>query len=660
MTRRLRGLLLSLAVLAMPLSALAAPAPEPLDLEPFLRRDAFEAIRLSPKGDYYAATVPLPDRTVLVVIRRSDQAITAKVTGGEHSDIAGFWWVDDDRLVVAMARRFGRLEEPQPTGELHALNADGTGSRVLVGLRTRADAPKSTDDRRVREAARLVDTLPGDPRHVLIAVEQTVANPLTHIERLDVHTGERTVVARAPVRRALFAIDAAGVVRFAQGAGPDNFSKLYYRDGADDGWRLVNDAATSGRAETPLGFSADGRTAYLRVDMPTGPDAVEAFDTATGTRTPLLRDDAVDPVSIVRDARGVAVGAGFLSDRLRVRFFDEASAEAVRHRALEKVFPDAAVTVTSMTTDGRLRLVRVSSDRNPGDFYLYDADRRSADLVFQHSRWFDPEAIAPTESIRVIARDGLELHGLLVRPPNATGPQPLVVMPHGGPFDVFDAWGFDPEVEMLAQAGYVVLRVDFRGSANRGRAFRDAGGRQWGRAMQDDVTDATRWAIAQGIADPERICIAGASYGGYAALMGLAREPGLYRCAVGYAGVYDLPLRHAQDADAAKWVRTWLDDWVGSDKATLAAISPNRLAERMRPAGGRVPEVLLVAGGADAIAPIQHSKLMEKALRDAAIPVETLYAQDEGHGFHAEENRRAYYTRLLAFLARHLGGRPAR
>jgi dipeptidyl aminopeptidase/acylaminoacyl peptidase len=643
------------AIFALLMLALAsaASAAEPLDLAPFLRQDAFGRIRISPTGTHYAATVPLADRTVLVVIRRADQAITAKVTGGAESDIADFWWVNDSRLVVAMAARVGRLEAPVPTGELNAVDADGSRpKRLMAGARKSSDPSAVTFEFRERRFATIVDTLRDDAQKVLVAVEPQTVEPRTYIEKVDVYTGAHGVVARAPVRRAQFAIDAAGVVRFAQGLGSDNASKLYTRDGNDSEWRLLNDETASGRVETPLGFSADGRIAYLRVEQASGPDAIVALDTASGTRTEALRDARVDPYYMLRDARGAAVGAAFLSDRLRVRFFDETAPVAVRQRSLEKSFPGAAVEVTSSTDDGRLSLVRVGSDRNPGDYYLYDADTLHADLVFQRSRWFEPERMAATEAVDITARDGLVLQGYLVRPAGATGALPLLVVPHGGPFGVFDAWGFDPEVEMLAQAGYAVLRVNYRGSGNRGRAFLQAGAREWGRRMQDDVTDATRWAIAQGIADPARICLYGGSYGAYAALMGVAREPGLYRCAVGYVGVYDLPLLVSQDASQAKWLRTWYDDWVGP-RDTLAAVSPSLLAAQIK------APVLLAAGGADLRAPIAHTQEMEKALVQAGVPVESLYFPNEGHGFYAESHRREFYTRLLGFLARHLGGRPA-
>jgi dipeptidyl aminopeptidase/acylaminoacyl peptidase len=257
--------------------------------------------------------------------------------------------------------------------------------------------------------------------------------------------------------------------------------------------------------------------------------------------------------------------------------------------------------------------------------------------------------MAATEFHEVKARDGLALHAYLTLPPGSNGKGlPMVVMPHGGPFGVFDTWGFEDEVQILAKSGYAVLQPNFRGSGGYGRSFQTAGAREWGGAMQDDVTDATRWAIASGIADPARICIYGASYGAFAALSGVAKEPGMYRCAAGYVGVYDLPMMHRLgDIQERASGETYLREWVGT-RAELPAVSPTNMADRVK-----VP-VFLAAGGEDERAPIEHSRLMERRLRSAGVPVETLYFDTEGHGFYTEPHRQEYYSRLLAFLARNL------
>lgn len=398
-------------------------------------------------------------------------------------------------------------------------------------------------------------------------------------------------------------------------------------------------------------MAADGVTAYVQVTKDEGPDAIEAWDMRTLARTPLLQDPVVDPDAIIYDVDGrTPVGARYMDDGIRLRFFDEASPMARRYRMLERALPGVGVEITSATADGRLALVRTWSDRDAGQYLLFDTDARTAKGVFARLAWFAPDKLASTRKIQLEARDGLALHGYLTRPQGAgDAPLPMVVMPHGGPFGIHDAWGFDLDTQLLAAAGYAVMRLNYRGSGNYGRSYQSMGAQEWGGTMQDDLTDATRWAIAQGLADPGRICIAGASYGGYAALMGVAKEPDLYRCAVGYVGVYDLPALHADRARSAGWLRHWANDWMG-ERNTLAARSPVNMADRIK-----VP-VLLAAGGADHIAPMVHSRRMQRALEAADVPVQTLYVDSEGHGFRKQEHRRRYYAQLLGFLAQHLGG----
>ncbi|WP_407353523.1 alpha/beta hydrolase family protein [Luteimonas sp. R10] len=634
----------------------AGAQPKAVDLTPYLKQDAYERVKISPDGANYAVTVPLEDRTVLAIVRRADMRPTTKITGRKDSVVDDFWWASNERVVVSMAQKRGSRDQPVAIGELHAVNADGMHPKLLASPYGVNDDSGNTASYRseLEQAVYMLDTLPDDPRNILVYAMPLTSDPYIHIERLDIYSRRRTPVASAPVRRASFVADAQGQVRFAHGADTDNVSKLFYRDARGEQWRLVNDQDASGHREFPLGFSADGGVAYLQVERASGPDALVSWDPATGTYTELMRDEVVDPYRILYDLDGrTPIGASFMTDRIRNRFFDETAPTARFYRSLQQAFDADAVYMTSATADGRHVLLYVWSDRNTGDYFLFDTVEQRAERVFSRREWFAPNAVPPSKYITLSARDGRILHGYLTEPMEATaGPRPMVLLPHGGPFGIFDEWEFDDDAQILAAAGYAVLRVNYRGSGNYGREHTVAGLREWGGRMQDDLTDATHWAIEQGIADASRICIYGASYGGYAALMGVAKEPGLYRCAVGYVGVYDLELMHRDASRRSRSGRTWALEWMGERNA-LAERSPSRLADRIE------APVFLAAGGRDERAPIKHSKRMEKALKEAGVPVETLYFPNEGHGFYTEPHRREYYTRLLDFLARHLGGATA-
>lgn len=638
--------------------ALAMAQAYAMDVAPFVKRDSFGEIKISPTGEYYAATVPLEDRTALAILRRSDNKLVSSVNLGKNTGIEGFWWVNDGQVLFGDARKFGMLDRPQLAGNLYVTTAAGGRTEILVGQHVDVQSIGTNIRGKKTEAvaAFLVDDLPGDDRTVLISTSPFSDDPFTRLERLDLSTGRRTPAGRAPVRRARFMADNTGMARVAHGAGIDNVNKLYVRDADKDEWRLINDESVTHRIEWPIGFSADDRILYLQAEQDKGPDAIVAFDFESGERRKVLADDGVAPERIIyRSHTNIPVGVRFMDGKPKTAFFDETSPEARQYRKLEGAFAGESVFITSTTADGRHALVETGSDRNPGDFFLFDTATNKAAHVISRRDWFDPEKMAEMRPIALQARDGLELQGYLTLPKGSDGKGlPLVVMPHGGPYGIYDRWSFDDEAQLLAAAGYGVLQVNFRGSGNRGREFEAAGARQWGGTMQDDVTDATRWAIEQGIADPGRICIYGASYGGYAALMGVAKEPSLYRCAIGYIGVYDLPMMHTTgDVQRRGSGETYLREWIG-ERAALGAVSPTRMADRIK-----VP-VFLAAGGEDERAPIEHSRQMEKALKAAGVPVETLYYPTEGHGFYQESHRKEFYEKLLAFLSRNIGGKAAK
>lgn len=634
--------------------ACAAPAAA-LDIEPFLRKSEFGQITISPGGDYLAATLPMEDNTALVVMRRVDMQVTGGGQLGKNRHVDELWWANNERLLFSVAEKMGALDQPRRTGDIYMMKATERRIESLVGQNVQTMAAGSRLGGRRTELvwADVVDTLRNDPNEAVIAVGGFGDDPYTRAERMNVVTGRRLPITRAPVRNGRYVTDGQGVVRAAHGFNLDNSVKTFVRQREGDEWTLVNDEATNGVSLVPIGFSADNASLYVYAQRDTGTSVIEAYDMASGKRTVVLADEKAEPERALHDpVTGVPVGVRYMDGVARTAFFDPQSEVARLYRSLEGAFEGHSVLITSATADGSIMLVHVSSDRNPGEFYTYDTVNKRAAHVLATRGWHDPEQMAAMRPISLEARDGLKLAGYLTVPPGSSGKGlPMVLMPHGGPYGIFDRWAFNPDVQMLAAAGYAVLQVNYRGSGNHGRAFQQAGAREWGGRMQDDLTDATRWAISEGIADPARICIHGGSYGGYAALMGVAREPDLYRCASGYVGVYDLTAMQSEDARSSRRLGNWSRDWVGDDPAALAAASPTRLAGRIK-----VP-VLLAAGGEDEVAPVEHTRKMERALKAAGVPVEALYYRSEGHGFYVDANRLEYYSKLLDFLGRHIGGK---
>lgn len=646
MKRKVAALFLALAGVSASSSATAG-----VGLDALLKHNQFDVIEISPDGQYLAATMPQDDREGLVVMRRSDSAITTSFTLGKDEYIHAFTWVNNKRLLIRLAEKIGALEQPQDTGQLYGLDFDQKTPDLLVGWAMSSDPLAGGNKERV--AALSLNKIPGDDHHVIItAYPYSESERFNTAELLDVDTGRRSVLARSPIKAAQFTPDNAGVVRFARASQKDNLSKLWYRQTNDSDWKLINDEAVSGAAEEPLGFSADNRVAYLQVQQADGPDAIVAYDTVSGERKQLLRDTFADPEQVVQgfDGNNAPVGVIYNDGVPHSAFFDPQSREAKLYALLEQAFKGSAVKVTSATRDGKLLLVYVYSDRDPGRFFLFDTQTRQATYLLSRRRWVDPKASAQTQVLQIKARDGVPLRAYLTLPPGREARNlPLVVFPHGGPFTIYDTWGYGMDTQLLAAAGYAVLQVNFRGSGNYGKRFFNAGRRQWGGAMQDDLTDATEWTVAQGLVDHSRMCMYGASYGGYASLEAVSKEPALYKCAVGYVGVYDVATWATDASDRSTRLENWAQQWIGTDPAQLAKASPNLNADRIK-----VP-VFLAAGGEDKTVAIKHSEKMEAALKKAGVPVETLYFPTEGHGFYTMEHRREFYTRLLAFLDRNIG-----
>lgn len=654
MTRFLpAALLLSLA------TAVAAQTAAP-DLETLLRRPTFVDMKIAPDGRHLAATVPQgDDRTVLVVLDRSTMQPTSVLQMRPKEHIDQFHWVSDRRLVVSVALREGMLDQPQPTGELYGVNADGSAATPLFGFRMARGMPAGGSNIRRPQAeeasAFLIDTLPGDERHVLVNVVPWRGEQAhSEVRRLNVATGQTSRVVRSPVPLADFLTDLEGNVRLAMALRSNGDMQVHHRAAGGGDWSLVHDQGSSGRRLLPLYFeSAD--VVVVREERGQGADALVRWNLASGEKSVLVQPEVADVEDVLYGITPRKVYAVRNHPALpNLLMVDPESREARLAGALAEAFPGQHAWVTSFTADGKLGLVQVYSDRNPGEFYLFDLESMRATYLGTTREWIDPERMATMRPVSFAARDGTTLHGYLVLP-HGREPRdlPMVVNPHGGPHQLRDTWGFDEEAQLLASRGYAVLRVNFRGSGGYGGAFEQAGYRQWGGLMQDDIADATRWAVREGIADGDRVCVYGASYGGYSAMMQAARYGELYRCAIGYVGVYDLALMYQEgDVRRTMYGRSYLERVLG--RSNLSPMSPVNLAGQIE-----VP-VMLVHGAEDQRAPQTHADRMRAALRAAGNDPEWLVERREGHGFYTQENRLKLYTRLLAFLDRHIGeGRAA-
>jgi acetyl esterase/lipase len=399
-------------------------------------------------------------------------------------------------------------------------------------------------------------------------------------------------------------------------------------------------------------FDRDDTAAYFTCPAP-GAFGICRWDPAKQSQTVVWSNPTVEPDNLLQGlADDSILGVGFMDGRTGTALFDGESTDAQVLLTLMKQFPGESVRFVSGTRDGSQSVVLVGADVDPGTFLLYDAKTRKLTPLLARMSWIKPERMAFKQPFDFAARDGMKLHGYLSLPPGQENAKhlPMVVLVHGGPFGVRDRWGYDTFVQPLATRGYAVLQVNYRGSGGYGYDYEHAGWREWGGKMQDDVTDATRWAIAQGIANPQRICIYGASYGGYAAIEGAVKEPDLYKCAIGYVGIYDLPLMyHRGDIPQSSYGEEYLKRQLGDDVAVLARHSPINQLDALK------AHVMLVVGGKDQRVPPIQGLSLHQALTDRHIAHEWLFKPDEMHGFYDEAHNTELYTQLVQFLGTNIG-----
>lgn len=645
-------LLLSGSIPADAEAASMEPVPEqqagPIALDDFFRHPEVENVKISPSGEYLAAAVRVTgDRGGLVIVRRADNRRTGVFSLRDRSFVDDFRWVSDKRLVLSTVRVLGsRKEAIIRSGELFGVDYDGRRREVLL-------SPfRGTPAR--RKYGFLVDTIAGEDEHVLVSIhgfKDQAGGLIPRLERLNVNTGSRSLIAAAPMRRAEFLADARQRARLAWADSDANRQRVYYRGVTSTQWALINDESESGHRWTPHFIYPDGASALIERTETSGPNALYRYEFETGRMTMLLRDEHADPMLVAFDERrSHPVAVTFLDGRPKLVLLDQDSALVAAWTGIQREFPEQFAIPTSQTRDGSLTVFRVASDRNPGAFVLFDRSSGRHTPIQSSRPWLRSDDLAAVEPIALRARDGLRLSGYLTLPNVRPGAKPpLVVIPHGGPIGVFDQWGFDEEAQFLASRGYATLHINFRGSGNFGEAFLRAGFGQWGDRMIDDITDAVRWVIAEDRVDPDRICIFGASYGGYAAAQSAIREPDLYRCGVGYVGVYDLPLLLARvKSSYGEAAQRHMIDLLGADVDALKRISPVHNAERLQ-----IP-FFIAAGNLDQRAPAKHSIRLRDAMSAAGNPPAWMLKDDEGHGFVRLDNMRAFYSELLAFLDTHL------
>jgi len=599
-----------------------------IPLEDFFRKPQRVQVKISPRGEFLAWMEP-HERRLNVFVKDLTSGDTRQVTSATARDVAGYVWVSRDRLVFA-----------QDTGgdenyRLYSVAADGTGAIDLTPFEG--------------VQCGIVDDLEEVEDEILMRMNRRDER-LFDAYRLNVRTGALDLAAENPGNVDEWITDHQGRLRAASTTDGVN-TGILYRDREEDDWRSIASYDFKESA-SPLLFTFDDRNLYVGSNLGRERRALCEFDVDTGRETELVfahPEVDIDDLLVSR-RRKCITAAVYETDKRHYHFFDDVRAGL--QARIDEVLPGRDNSFVSHTRDETRYVVHSGDDRTPGSYWLLDAETLEVEHLFDLAPWLDREEMAPMKPISYTARDGLEIPGYLTLPPGEEPRNlPLVVHPHGGPW-VRDSWGYRGEIQFLANRGCAVLQMNYRGSTGYGRKFMEAGFKQWGLAMQDDITDAVRWAIAEGIADPERIAIYGGSYGGYATLAGLCFTPEVYACGVSVVGVSNIFTLIESVPPYWEPMLGMLYEMLGhpeKDEELLRSVSPVFHADKIR------APLLVVQGANDPRVKQAEADQIVAACKKNGVDVDYMLVGDEGHGFLNEENRLAFAHRMEVFLTKHLG-----
>ncbi len=628
MTKRLSMLIAVLSVaLAMPVAV--AQSSGQIPMRDFFRNPERAYFRISGDGRTLSFMQPWERRMNIYVQAVGGKSDPLRITSEKDRDIPDYFWKGGDRIVY--------LKDVGGDENDHVLVVDrrGGGPRDVTPY--------------AGVKAQIIDPLVDFPNRMLIGLNRRVKEVFDAYE-LDLASGKLTLIAENPGNITAWGADHAGRIRYA--IATDGVNQTYlYREQPKAPFKPV--LTTTFRDQfSPQFFTADNRKLYVASNLGRDKVAIVLVDPATGKEQQVVyaRDDVDVEGATWSRARKRASFVRYQTWKDERHYLDSDAARLFAR--LEARLPGYQVTLQSLTDDESRMIVAAANDRTSGARYLYDRRVDRLTRLGEVMPWLPEEKMAAKKPITFTSRDGLTINGYLTLP-NEVEPKdlPIVVHPHGGPW-FRDGWNFDPEVQFLASRGYGVLQVNFRGSTGYGRTFWESSFKQWGFRMQDDLSDGVEWLVKQGIADPKRVCIYGASYGGYATLAGLTQTPDLYACGVDYVGVANLFTFLKTIPPYWKPYLEMMHEMVGHperDKELMTAASPALNADKIK-----VP-LLIAQGARDPRVNKDESDQMVAALKGRGIEVPYIVKDNEGHGFRNEENQFEFYDAMEKFLDKHIG-----
>ena len=599
-----------------------------IPMEDFFRNPEKSSFNISPNGNYIAYMKPWKTRMNVFVMEIITKKET-RLTSSKERGIYGFTWLTNKRI--------GYVKDEGGNENIHfyAVNIDTSNEIDLTPFEN--------------VQTRIIDDLEDDPNHILIGLNKR--NPQIHDPyRINVNDGKMELIAENPGNISGWMTDHDGKLRIATTSDGVNTS-LLYRDKESDEFKpiLTTDFKVS---VVPLFFTFDNKNLYVASNRGRDKSAVFKFDLNNAKEEKLIFEhNEVDVSGLMYSRkRKVLTGVNYTVAKNEMIFFDTWREDL--QQKLEEKLPGYEVVISSFSKDETKAVVVTYSDKSRGTYYFYDVDKNKLAELGEVSPWLNEEDMSEMKPVKYRSRDGLVINGYLTLPKGTNGKNiPIVVNPHGGPW-ARDNWGYKSEIQFLANRGFAVFQMNFRGSTGYGREFWEKSFKEWGKSMQDDISDGVKWLIDEGIADPDRIAIYGASYGGYATLAGLTFTPNLYACGVDYVGVSSLFTFMESMPPYWELYRSMMYEMVGhpeKDKKLLASASPLLHIDKIK------APLFIAQGANDPRVVKSESDQIVEALKNAGIEVPYMVKDDEGHGFYNEENQFDFYREMEKFLIKHIG-----
>ena len=621
-------------------------------IERFSSLPSYTGVDISPNGKMISVITKMPDdKKGLTIFDAEDLSLINTITFPNEEEIAGYSWANNERLIIRIGY-FDKKSGRGSGGEYFSINYDSTKPAYIFGLRSRAGSQKTKGKVVDKFSSGFIENiLEDDDKHVVLSVyefSRSNTGSFSTSVRLNVYNGQQKKLGKSPLAGGSVRTDSKGIPRFVVGSDQDNNTVTMYRASKKADWEVLSKTPFGEGEIFPVNISKDDSTIHILDSTETSTYQLKSINTQTGDTEVVFHHPKYDAYPQIID--DVVLGATINPGYSKAYWFDiDSDLQSSILQAVQAfngnidVFDKKEIGLVALTKKRDKAILQIRDSVSSPKYYLYDMEKNQMKYLLTMWPEIDDAGLEKEIPFNFTNSDGVLIHGYYTRAKNQQAGQkaPLIVIPHGGPH-ARDSWGFDPDTHIFSQAGYAVVKVNFRGSTGYGKEFTKLGFGEWGGDTQEDIIEATEWMIDQGIADSDRVGIYGASFGGYSAAMAPMLRPDLYKSSVAYIGVFDLEMMYNEgDIKGIKWGGKYLDKTLGTDPTKLAAMSPVKNVDKLQ------APIIIVSGKEDVRAPIEHAYALADALKKVGKDHELIIVPNEGHGFRMPKNRLMLYTKML-------------